>query len=197
VVVISRDWPDLPVSTVGQDHPQQACLALDHLVELGHRRIAFLARPSDEPYDWFQVRLTCYRETMAGLGAYDPALVVVEPDLCQAAQALLARRPDVTAIWGVHDTAALAAMRGLRQAGIEMPRQVSVIGIGNDGVLQEGLPALTTIGFPDRKVGFLAAKVLLEHIEDPDLCYSKVFVESWVIERDSCAAPVATPVGAS
>lgn len=197
VVVISRDWPDLPVSTVSQDHPQQARLALDHLVELGHRRIAFLARSSDEPYDWFQVRLNCYQETTVALGTYDRALIVVERDLCQAAQALLARRPDVTAFFGVHDTAALAAMHGLRQAGIEMPRQVSVIGIGNDGTLQEGLPALTTVGFPDRKVGCLAAKVLLEHIEDPDLSYSKVFVESWIVERDSCAAPIATPLGAS
>lgn len=197
VVVISRDWPDLPVSTVGQDHPQQARLALDHLVALGHRRIAFLARPLDEPYEWFQVRLACYQETTVALGTYDPALVAVEPDLGQAARALLARRPDVTALLGVHDAAALAAMHGLHQAGIEVPRQVSVIGIGNDGVLQESLPALTTVGFPDRKVGFLAAKVLLEHIEDPDLSYSKVFVESWIVERDSCAAPVATPLGAS
>lgn len=193
VVVISRDWPDLPVSTVGQDHPQQARLALDHLIRLGHRKIAFLALESDLPYDWYQVRLSCYQDTMTVLGAYDPELVAVGQDACQTIQALLARRPDVTAVFAVHDTVALAAMRGLRQTGIEVPRQVSVMGIGNDGSAQEDLPALTTVGFPDRKVGFLAAKVLLEHIEDPELSYSKVFVDSWIVERDSCAAPVGVP----
>jgi LacI family transcriptional regulator len=189
VVAISRDWPDLPVSTVGQDHPQQARLALEHLIRLGHRRIAFLALETDRPYDWFGVRLSCYQEAMASLGTYDPELVLVVPDARQAAQALLARRPDVTALFAIHDSAATAAMRGLRQAGIEVPRQVSVIGIGDDISTQEGLPGLTTVGFPAQKVGFLAAKVLLEHIEDPELSYSKVFVDSWVVERDSCAAP--------
>jgi DNA-binding LacI/PurR family transcriptional regulator len=188
VVVISRDWPDLPVSTVGQDHPQQARLALEYLIRLGHRTIAFLALESDRPYDWFGVRLSCYQQAMTSLGTHAPELEVIAPDAAQATQVLLARRPDVTAIYAVHDGAALAAMRGLQQAGIEVPRQVSVIGIG-DSEVQQDLPALTTVGFPDRKVGFLAAKVLLEHIEDPELSYSKVFVDSWVVERDSCAAP--------
>jgi LacI family transcriptional regulator len=187
VVVISRDWNDLPVSTVSQDHPQQARLALDHLVQLGHRRIAFLATESDRVYDWYQIRLSYYQDTMRSLEADDPELVVIESDACQAAQALLARRPDVTALFCIHDSLALEAMRGLHEAGIEVPHQVSVIGIGDDVPGQENLPALTTVGFPDRKVGFLAAKVLLEHIEDPELAYSKVFVDSWVVERDSCA----------
>ena len=53
----------------------------------------------------------------------------------------------------------------------------------------QGYPALTTVGFPDRKVGSLAAKVLLDHIEDKELAYSRVFVDSWVVERESCAPP--------
>jgi LacI family transcriptional regulator len=189
VVVISRDWPNLPVSAVGQDHPQQACLAMGHLVELGHRRIAFLAREADRPYDWFKVRLDCYRDTMTSLGEYDPTLIVVEPDVCQAAQALFARRPDVTAIFAAHDTNAMQAMRGLCSAGVDVPGQVSVIGVGDDCPSLDGCPALTTVGFPDRKVGTLAAKVLLEHIEDRELAYSRVFVDSWIVERESCAAP--------
>ena len=52
-----------------------------------------------------------------------------------------------------------------------------------------GYPGLTTIGFPAHKVGSLAAKMLLEHIEDPERAYSRVFVQSWVVERDSCAGP--------
>jgi LacI family transcriptional regulator len=168
---------------------RQACLAMDHLVELGHRRIAFLAREADRPYDWFKVRLDCYRDTMSSLGEYDSTLVVVEPDVCQAAQTLFARRPDVTAIFAAHDTNAVQAMRGLNMAGVDVPGQVSVIGVGDDCPFPEGCPALTTVSFPDRKVGTLAAKVLLEHIDDRELAYSRVFVDSWIVERESCAAP--------
>jgi LacI family transcriptional regulator len=95
----------------------------------------------------------------------------------------------VTAIFAVHDTNAVQAMRGLCGIGVDVPGQVSVIGVGDDCPAPEGCPPLTTVGFPDRKVGTLAAKVLLEHIEDRQLAYSRVFVDSWIVERASCAAP--------
>jgi LacI family transcriptional regulator len=189
VVVISRCWPTLPISCVTQDHWQQARLAVDHLVELGHRKIAFVARESDEPYDWFSIRLDYYQEVMCALGEDDPSLVVVERDVCQGIGDLMSRRPDVTALLAVHDTAAMLAMQGLRQLGLGIPDDVSVIGIGNDVPSMEGYPALTTVGFPAHKVGVLAAKTLLDHIEDPELAYSRTFVQSWIVTGESCAPP--------
>jgi LacI family transcriptional regulator len=188
-VVISRDWPDLPLSSVGQDHPQQAHLAMDHLVQLGHRQIGFVAPSWAGEYGWCQVRLDIYRETMVALDMYDPERIAVEPDVCQATQALLDRQPDVTAIFAVNDRAAVRAMRGLRARGIRIPEQVSVIGVGDNCPSPEGYPALTTIGFPSRKVGYLAGRLLLEQLEDEELAYGRIFVQSWVIERESCAPP--------
>jgi len=188
-VVISRDWPDLPLSTVGQDHPQQAHLAMDHLVQLGHRHIAFAAPSWTCDYDWCQIRLDVYRKTMIATGTYDPELIVTELDVYRATQALFDRRPDVTAIFAVNDTAAVEVLRGLRARDIRVPEEISVIGVGDDRPVPEGCPGLTTIGFPSRKVGHLAARLLLEQLDDAELAYGRVFVQSWVVERASCAPP--------
>jgi DNA-binding LacI/PurR family transcriptional regulator len=189
IVVISRHWPELPVSTVGQDHPQQARLAMEHLVELGHRQIAFVGLESERSYEWFGIRLQYYEQRMASLGTYNPELVAVATDVAEATQALFAQHPEVTAVFAVHDSCAIQVMHCLDEIGLAVPEEVSVIGVGDTGPAPESLPALTTVGFPSRKVGQLAARVLLEHMEDRELAYSRVFVESWVVQRESCAIP--------
>jgi LacI family transcriptional regulator len=188
-VVISRDWPELPLSMVGQDHPQQARLAIDYLVDLGHHRIGFVAPSWACGYDWCQIRLDTYRETMNALGAYDPERIAMEPDVYQATQSLLDRQPGLTAVFAVNDTAAVGVMRALQERGIRIPEEISVIGVGDDCSAPEGYPPLTTIGFPSRKVGYLAAHQLLQQLEDDELAYSRIFVQSWVVERASCAPP--------
>ena len=189
IVVISRHWPDLPISSVGQDHPQQARVAMDHLVALGHRRIAFAGPADDQGYDWFATRLAYYRDKMADLGTAAPELIVIGDDVSGAIAALLARRPDVTAVFGVHDGSAIDAMRGVQQSGRRVPEDVSVVGVGDSGPVPEGLPSLTSVGYPAHKVGYLAAHVLLDHIDDRELAYSRVFVDSWLVQRASTVPP--------
>lgn len=190
VVVLSRHWPDLPVSTVSQDHCGQARTALDYLVHLGHRKIAFVAREIDRAYDWFSVRLACYNEMMTELGeGPDEGLIVVAANGAEAVKALMARRPDVTAIFATHDENAVEAMRGLREMGLRVPDDVSIIGLDDSAASPEGYPGLTTVGFSHAKVGQLAAEILLKQIEDEDLYYSKVLVRSRLIERASCGGP--------
>lgn len=190
LVVLSRNWPEVPISTVSQDHYQHARIALDHLTGLGHRKIGFLARESDRHYDWFQARLACYRDTMAELGEQaGEGLIAVGTDGAEAAKELMARRPDVTAIFAIHDENAVAAMQGLREIGLRVPEDVSVIGLDDSARPPQGYPALTTVAFPHHKVGRLAAELLLKQIEDGTLLYSKVFVRSHLIERASCSKP--------
>jgi DNA-binding LacI/PurR family transcriptional regulator len=189
VMVISRHWPDLPISSVGQDHPQQARVAMDHLVALGHRRIAFAGPASEAGYEWFSTRLDYYREQVSALGTASPELVVIADDIAAEMQALLARRPDLTAVFGVHDGSAVDAMRGLLGAGLRVPDDVSVVGVGDSGPAPAGFPPLTTVGYPARKVGRLAARVLLDQINDRELAYSRVFVDSWLVQRASSAPP--------
>lgn len=189
-VVLSRHWPDLPISTVSQDHFQQARIALDHLLGLGHRKIACVAGEGDRHYDWFDWRLDCYRQTMIEAnGQVCEELIAVSSDGAEAAKTLVARRPDVTAIWAIHDYRAMEAMHGLRELGLEVPRDVSVIGLDDSCSSSEGWPALTTVAFPHKKLGSLAAELLLRQIEDDEFRYAHFVVDSFLVERDSCAEP--------
>jgi DNA-binding LacI/PurR family transcriptional regulator len=189
-VVLSRHWPDLPISTVSQDHFQQACIALDYLVGLGHRKIACLAGERDRHFDWFDWRLDCYRQAMIEVnGQVCEELIAVCSDGTEAAKTLMARRPDVTAIWAIHDYRAVEAMRGLCELGLEVPRDVSVIGLDGSCSSPEGWPALTTVAFPHKKLGNLAAELLLRQIEDDEFRYAHIVVDSFLIERASCAEP--------
>ncbi len=191
VVVLSREWGDLPVNIISQSHCQQANLALNYLVDLGHRKIAFLGRDLEQVYDWFKTRLRCYTDLMNSLGLFDPSLVAVGPSVTQATHDLLVRRPDVTAIFAINDRNAVSAMRALRESGIDVPGQVSVIGLDDSTKPPPDFPPLTSVAFPHYKVGYLAAEVLLRQIDDPELFYSQVFVQSRLVVRESCAPPVA------
>ena len=81
-------------------------------------------------------------------------------------------------------------MRKARAAlGLRIPEEVSVIGLDDTSMPPDHLPPLTTIGFPHREVGRLAAELLLAQIEADTLLYSKIFVRSHLVDRDSCAPP--------
>lgn len=190
IVVASRNWPDLPVSTVSQDHRQQVRLALEHLIGLGHKKIAFLAREVDRNYDWFQIRLDCYREILTAIGETKcDDLVAIGANGAEAIKNLLSRRSDVTAVFAIHDENAVSAMKGLRELGLEIPRDISLIGLDDSVRPLEGYPTLTTVSFPHNKAGQLAAQLLLEQLENDGMFYSKVFLRCHLIERESCAPP--------
>ncbi len=189
LVVLSRNWPDFPVSTVGHHHHQQARLALDHLIQLGHRKIAFLAGNNDQQYEWFDIRLACYREKMAQINSdVGDSLVVLGEDGIQAVKQLMAKQPDVTAIFAIHDRWAVEAMVGLKELGIKVPEDVSVIGLDNSEQVPEGYPELTTVGFPHFDVGYLAAELLCKQMNNANIFYSDILVRSELIKRNSCCA---------
>jgi DNA-binding LacI/PurR family transcriptional regulator len=186
-VVLCRHWPDVPISTVGHDFREQANIALDHLIDLGHRNIAFIAGDADDQYDWCQRRLGCYREKMANLnGEVDESLIILTQDRGKAAQTLMERRPDVTAILADHDARAIEVMQGLIDAGLRVPQDVSVIGQDDAKQPPEGLPGLTTVRFSHSEVGYLGAELLLKQIESSEVVHGNIWVRSHLVERESC-----------
>ncbi len=196
VVVLSRNWPDLPISTVGQDHRQQACIALDHLIALGHRQIAFLSAKADRHHEWFDWRHECYELRMRELhGRVDPDLIVVGEECGQAAGALLSERPDVTAVFCTTDPNALAAIRGLQEAGLRVPEDVSVIGLDGVRLELDGYPALTTVVWPHFQAGYLAAEVLLKQIDDAGVHFVKTVLRSELVEGATCGPPAQSAGG--
>ena len=192
-VALSRNWPDVPISTVSQDHTEQVRIALNHLVELGHRRIGFVAATIDTGGDWFEQRLQSYRDVMTAVnGKVDEGLIVVRDDSVLATRELLDNRPNVTAIFAIHNGIAAVVLRCLAEMGIEVPAHISVISLDDIIHNQEGLADLvqpTVVVFSSITAGYLAADLLLNQLNVPDIHYTDIVLKSKLIEGDSCAKP--------
>jgi LacI family transcriptional regulator len=77
-------------------------------------------------------------------------------------------------------------MQGLRQMGLRVPEDVSVIGQDDARQAPEGFPGLTTVHFSHFEVGYLAAELLLRQIENDEVVRGNIWVRSYLVERDSC-----------
>ncbi|MEM7533028.1 MAG: LacI family DNA-binding transcriptional regulator [Chloroflexota bacterium] len=184
-VILGRSWPDMSISSVSQDHSEQAHLALAHLRDLGHQHIGFVAREIDRTYDWFHWRLKAYKEVM---GIDNDTYQAIDDDLDTAIANLLQQHPEVTALFCLNDHVAYWTMQAAINAGYTVPTNLSVIGI--DGVFkpQAGLPQLTTVAFPHEEVGHLAAEILIKQMENRNLRYARLAVRSQLIAGASCAS---------
>ena len=167
--------------------------AMDHLIFLGHRRIAMIAAFDPDQLGWPERpgRLEAYYSALREAGiAVDPSLVTtVDWGGLQGAEAmgqLLGLREPPTAVYAHSDEVALGAIRTLRRAGLRIPEDVSVIGI-DDHPLAE-LTDLTTVGQPVRQQGLLAGQMVLGLLKGEDI-QRAVTVPTRLIVRRSTAPP--------
>jgi LacI family transcriptional regulator len=154
-----------------------------HLVELGHRRIAFLNMPSGMTTS--RQRAEGFLDGLAAAGvAGAPEYMLQsgnsEADGEAATLALLDRTPDVTAIACATDNIAVGAYRALRKRGLRIPEDISVAGFDDVPIVGDLTPALTTVHPPFASVGETAAMMALGLDER-----SSVVLPSPLIIRDS------------
>jgi len=141
-----------------------ARLAIDHLTELGHRRIAHLTGPAGVPTR--RERLSAYRAALKKAElAYDPALVVTGvrslEDSREATLKLLELADPPSAIFAYNDRLAIGSYRGIRDAGLRVGADVSVVGF-DDILMTEWVdPPLSTVAQPRAEMGRIAIDLLL------------------------------------
>lgn len=166
VVLMSRKLDATPTSSATVDESVGVAQAIDHLIALGHERIAYLGVPlwTSAGYE----RYTAFREFMAARGLPVPAGYLVESsgyqevDGDRALSELLARPEPPTAVLAGNDMMALGCYAAIRRAGLRCPADLSVVGY-NDMPLTDRLePALTTVRVPYFDVGREAARLLVE-----------------------------------
>lgn len=142
-----------------------------HLVERGHRRIAFLTGPPSS-HDAIQ-RLEGYRAALRDHGLTpDPALVL-EGDFKMetgqaAAPALLALDPRPTALFAANDVSAYGALSGLRDAGLDVPTDMALAGFDDIQLARFSSPSLTTVRVPMQEMGEVAIERLLALVGGQD-----------------------------
>ena len=172
IVAVSGHLRIPSILNIELDHTLAARYALEHLQRLGHRRIAFIkgqSFSSDTEVRWQSIVKVA---TELGI-AIDPHLVValegddptLEPGRV-ATHKLLAIRLPFTAIFAFNDLSAMGAIVALREAGLDVPTQVSVVGFDDVMGASTNNPPLTTVRQPLQEMGRAAATALLQRIRN-------------------------------
>jgi LacI family transcriptional regulator len=201
VVAISAHSAVENVTNIILDHHSAVQQALVHLHELGHRRIAFMRGPRaipDSEYRWESIQQVA-REFNIKI---DPALVIridsagwsmkdnyhpMAPEIgYRPMQNLLEKTKDFTAIFCFNDIAAIGAIRALKDAGLSVPADVSVVGFDDIQSAAYSTPSLTTVRQPLAQMGERGAKVLLERIANRENGHSaEVVMTPELVVRES------------
>jgi LacI family transcriptional regulator len=201
VVAISGHKKMENVANIMLDHGRSAALALKHLYDLGHRRIAFMKgqrHAQDSEYRWAGIQRIAKE---IGVKIYPELCVFLEanswsPELgYPVVRDLLAKTRDFTAIFCFNDIAALGAIRAINDAGLSCPNDISVIGFDDISSAMYYTPSLTTIRQPLRKMGEMAAQLLLKRIQNPKEAYpeSVVFEPELMVRESTAGVRVAAP----
>jgi LacI family transcriptional regulator len=191
-VMVSRWVAGVELDYAGSDHRLGSYLATQHLVALGHHRIAMLG--GDELISTAIERRQGHAEALAAHGlAAEPRLIVpgtpTRENGADWVRRLLALPDPPTAAVCFNDVVAFGVMLGLRQIGLEPGRDFSVV--GNDDVAEAALwrPALTTVAVEYRATGEAAAQLLLERIGNPDRPPRRIVLTPRLVIRDTTAPP--------
>jgi len=192
VVTVSGHKEMPGVTNLILNHERAAELGLLHLTQLGHRHIAFIkgqSFSSDTEVRWEAIRTVCGR-----LGIDVPPALIQQmegesasPEVgYEAAVRLLKTGAAFTALFAFNDVCAIGAIRAFREAGKQVPEDVSVVGFDDIYEAAYHIPALTTIKQPLRRMGMLAAETLVRRISEPhDPCPPFVQVEPELVVRES------------
>jgi LacI family transcriptional regulator len=191
VVAISAHSAVENVTNIVLDHASAVQQALTYLYELGHRRIAFMRGPHAIPDSEF--RWQAIQQVAREMGLrIDPAHVIridvagwsmktgyhpMAPEIgYKPMKALLEKTRDFTAIFCFNDISAIGAIRALKDAGLSVPGDVSVVGFDDIQSAAYSTPSLTTVRQPLAEMGTRGAQVLLERIANRDAPFAAEIV---------------------
>ncbi|MFD6341714.1 LacI family DNA-binding transcriptional regulator [Streptomyces sp. NPDC060131] len=191
-VAFGRPWSARSVGDwVDVDGCHGTATAVDHLVSLGHRRIAFLGWPRGSGVG--DDRARGWREAMRRHGLSVRDLRVSAMDDVDAARDAVARLfpAGTTAVVAASDTLALGCYRALRDSGRLPGRDVAVVGFDDSSAAALLSPSLSSVRQPLEEVGRACTRLLLTRIGDPQGAEEHVLLTPELIIRESSALPVA------
>jgi alanine racemase len=180
--------PELEGHAVGCENARGGAMAVQHLLDLGRRKIAFLGAATDDCPEFKQRYLGCCKSLLANGIKPDPELQFnadnQETSGIEAMENLLQSGREFDSIVAASDLIAIGAMKCLRKKGIRMPADVSVIGFDDIPAASYFSPALTTVKQDTRKAAEVLVSNLLQMIEGEEV-KSQLLPMSLVV-RGSC-----------
>ena len=190
VVAASRDITVPRVDVIANDDTVGTELAVNHLADLGHTRIAHLAGSFGAVAD---LRRRSYRDTMQARGLARFELVepsdMTEEGGYRAAVRLLSRTDRPTAIFAVNDITCVGAMSAAQELGFSVPHDISLVGYDNTSLAQIRHLWLTSVDNASVEVGQRAARALLLRIVEPAAAATQQLIRPTLQVRGSTGPP--------
>jgi len=193
VVLVNRSFEDGSMSSVTVDDRIGSRLAVDHAVELGHERIAYVAGPQNVSTG--HRRYLGFLAAMEGHGLPAPADrtafagAFAEDAGARACAQVLAADPGVTAVITANDLLAMGCYETLAARGLACPQDVSIVGFNDMLFIDKLQPPLTSVRVPQREIGFTAASLLLDQLSDEPPQPREVMLCPTLVVRGSTAPP--------
>ena len=193
LVLVNRRQAELPVSSATADDRMGMQLSVEHLLSLGHTRIAHLAGPLD--YSTGLDRHESFHDAMRAAGHEpDPELVLVAEAFTESEGArlcgqLMSDGRAFTAVAAANDLLALGCYDVFAERGVSCPEEISVVGFNDMPFADRFQPPLTTIHIPHYEIGKAAAQLMLERLQNGDTEAREVRLAPSLVVRDSTAPP--------
>ena len=191
VVLVNRSDDSDRVSSVVTDDRAGMRLAVEHLIDLGHRHIGHVAGPAHISTGF--LRRQGFEDAMAARGLKFPAEAIVEAAAYEreageiAGAQLLKDNPKLTAIAAANDLLALGVYRTLAAANLSCPKDVSVVGHNDMPLADMVEPPLTTIRIGPREMGHDAARLMIARIQEPAAAVKRIVLSPSLVVRASTA----------
>ncbi|MBR0795953.1 LacI family DNA-binding transcriptional regulator [Bradyrhizobium jicamae] len=190
VILVNRSEARDRVPSVVSDDDMGMRLAVDHLVELGHRRIAHVAGPLSTSTG--ALRRDGFERAMSRhglIGVVREATVYTREAGAEAAGHLLDGADDITAIAAANDLLALGVLDALKTRGLRCPEDVSLVGHNDMPLMDVVSPPLTTVRIEHREMGRIAARMLAERIKSGSAEIRHVVLRPELVVRGSTDRP--------
>ncbi len=186
LVILGRPFQEKKISYVDINNIESVETAIQYLLDTGHKKIGTITGPRNTAVG-IDRKIGYQQALLKNNIPIDEALIVegtfTEESGYMGMKQLLPAKPD--AIFAASDQMALGAMRAIREEGLEVPRDISIIGYDDFPMASPARPALTTLRQPIMQFGFEALKMLISLVEDGLEPCRQVILKSEFIIRDS------------
>ena len=189
VVLACEYLEDSSVPTVSIDNISAARKITEHLIKLGHKRVAHITGPMKVILS--RDRLKGYKQAMKAYGLEIDPLLITEGDFYYETGydlmlKLMSINNPATAIFAANDEMAIGAIKAIQSQGLKVPEDIAIVGFDNIKMSAIFSPSLTTIGQPMYKIGEKAMNLLLDLIRGKKLRKNQFVLDDKLIIRESC-----------
>lgn len=190
-ILVNRFIPEIAEHCISINNIQGAQSATEYMVNQGHKNIAYISGPPEK--DDAQDRLQGHKNALEKARIpFDESKVYSGNFQAHSgneqAKAILAEHPDVTAIVCANDEMAYGALGAIREKGLSIPSDISVIGFDDVEFSEYTYPRLTTMHYSTRELGEQAARWVLANVYNQNISFDIQQIVPYLVQRDSVAS---------